>query len=357
MSCIRADPATRWLISTVPGLEGVAAAEAAELPGCSADPRPFGTAGLIIVEGAVLEDLLRLDTVHHVVEIRGEGRSEDLAGLESAMADADLDELRDATSFRATTVHAGDDDVSRLDVQRAAGAAIFRRYGTRVDLEDYAVNVRVDRFGDRVLTGIQHTRKSLHNRLRRARSLRSSLKPTVAAAMIRLVGAHRGQGRLIDPLCGTGTIPVEAKRINPALEVIASDWDEPTAETARATIDNHDLDIEVRVADARQLREAYAQRFDYIITDPPYGVRQARRTSLGKLYTDLIGAFEQSLTADGKIALVVLKYRTFLGALERSKLRVTLELPIETGDLHLRIALLEHDKGLSAFSSKEVPVD
>jgi len=103
----------RWLISTVPGLENVAAAEAEALPGCSAKARPFGTAGLVEVEGALLDDLLSLDTAHHVVEIRGEGRSADLAGLEGAMAEADLDELRDAASFRATTFHTGDDDVSR----------------------------------------------------------------------------------------------------------------------------------------------------------------------------------------------------------------------------------------------------
>jgi len=162
--------------------------------------------------------------------------------------------------------------------------------------------------------------------------------------MLRLVGAHRGCGRLIDPLCGGGTIPVEAKRINPELEVTAADWDRPTVEIARATIANHDLDIDVRVDDARRLHEVGLQPFDYIVSDPPYGVRQARHTPLGKLYADLVRAFERSLDANGRVALVVLKYRTFLGALAHSGLSVTLELPIETGGVHPRIVLLEHDR-------------
>jgi len=268
--------------------------------------------------------------------------AESLAELERLVGTAELPELGSAASFRVTSAVSARGEISRLDAQRVAGAVIRRRYGTAVDLEEFELNVRVDLHGRHLVVGLQRTRDSLGRRIKRARALRTSIKPTIAAAMLRLVGAHRGPGRLIDPLCGTGTIPVEAKRINPGLEVLASDWDEPTVKIARATVANHGLEVDVRVADARGLAALYPGKFDYIVTDPPFGVRLGRRSSIRQLYEHLFVSFERSLAPAGTIALVVLKLGAFLAALESSGLRVVHERLIEAGGLHPRIFLLVH---------------
>jgi putative N6-adenine-specific DNA methylase/tRNA (guanine6-N2)-methyltransferase len=201
----------------------------------------------------------------------------------------------------------------------------------------------VNLYGDRLIVGVQRTAESLAKRIQRVRSLRTALKPTIAAAMIRLIGAHRGAGRLIDPLCGTGTIPIEAKRINPQLTVFASDWDDETVETARGTVANHGLDIQLRQCDARTLTSWYEQPFDYIVTDPPYGVRQAKHTDIGLLYENLLTSFARALADAGILAIVVLKLRAFQRALEGAGLRVVHERLIESGGLHPRIFVLERE--------------
>ena len=334
----------RVLVTTDPGLEDLVRDELAQVvPQAVATRPPYAPAGVLRVElaDAQLESLYTLRTAHHVIEVLGEMPGRTLADVARIAGEVPIPALAAARSFRVTTEHVGALDVARMKVQGIAGAEFKRRYDTAVDLEGFGVEVRVDLLGDQVVVGVQRTRRSLSKRLRRARAIRSSLRPTVGAAMIRLVGAHRGGGRLIDPLCGTGTIPIEAAEINPELDVEACDWDAETVTAARETIANHDLTIEVRDLDARDLDRAYDVPFDYIVTDPPYGVRQGRRADLVALYSGLLAAFERSLTENGRIAIVVVKFRAFLRALAPTALDIVDERLIDVGGLHPRIFVLE----------------
>jgi putative N6-adenine-specific DNA methylase/tRNA (guanine6-N2)-methyltransferase len=326
-----------FLLTTDPGLEDVAAGEVMEdLPGAAVDIRP----GQIRVETPAIDELLRLTTIHHVIELRGESEARTLDEVKRCVADAGFPELDNAASFRVSSKCTGDHDFGKQDLQRAAGGVLHDRYGTSVDLENFEINIRVDLHGTYLVSGIQITRESLGDRIERARPLRSAIKPTIAAAMIRFAGAHRGAGTLIDPMCGSGTIPIEAARINPALEVTASDWDGETVEVARETIANCGIQIEPHVADARHLGEAHPARFDYIVTNPPYGVRQAKRTSIARLYRSLLPSFREAITDSGRIVLIVVKYRAFLAALEGSGLRLADERVVDLGGIDARIYVL-----------------
>jgi putative N6-adenine-specific DNA methylase/tRNA (guanine6-N2)-methyltransferase len=333
-----------FLLTTDPGLEDVVAGEVVEkLPGAGVDIRPYGCRGRVRVEAPAADELLRLTTIHHVIEIRGESEARTLDEIKNGLANVDFPELRSASSFRVSSKLIGEQDFEKLEIQRVAGALLHDRYGTPVDLEDFEVDIRVDLYGRHLVAGVQRTRDSLGNRLKRARPLRSAVKPTIAAAMVRLACAHRGAGMLIDPMCGTGTIPIEAARINPRLEVMASDWDEETVEVARETVANHGLRIEPRVADARHLGETAPATFDYIVTNPPYGVRQAKRTSIARLYRSLLPSFAGAIKDSGRLVLIVVKYRAFLSVLEGCGLRVSGERVVDLGGIDARIYLLEKE--------------
>lgn len=331
----------RHLLTTDPGLEDVAADELQErLPGCETEIRPYGVPGHVRVTGADSSELPAMRTIHHVIEIRGEAEAETVDQVRIAMGKIDFPELESAASFRVTSKHDGEHQFGTQEIQRAAGGAVHTRYGTPVSLERFEVNVRADCYGGRLVAGIQRTADSLGNRIRRARPLRSALRPTVAAAMLRLAGAHRGGGRLADPMCGAGTIPIEAAALNPDLSVTASDWDEQTVQVARETIAAHELAIDVETLDARKLGAAFPGRFDWIVTDPPYGLRQAKRTSIARLYRGLLDSFGAALSEGGAIVLIVVKYRAFLAAVERSGLRIEHERRVDLGGIDPRIFVL-----------------
>jgi len=331
----------RFLLTTEPGIEDVAAAEVRDsLPTAQVLDTPDEQRGLVFVDAEATEPFLELTTIDHVIEVRAEGDAATLDDVRRAVARVEFSELAGDASFRVTSNCPGEHAFTRRELEGAAGAVLQRRYGARVDLTGADLNVRVDLYGSRLVAGVQRTDRPLGRRLRRAKALRTSIKPTTAAAMVRLAGAHRGAGRLIDPLCGAGTIPVEAKRINPRLDVYACDWDRATAEVAEGTVANHALEIDVRVCDSRSLRKTYPEPFDFIVTDPPYGVRLGKQWGVATLYRELIPSWEAALADDGRIVVALVKFKTFLGALENSGLQLLSEREVGTGELQPRIVVL-----------------
>ena len=169
----------RFLLITDEGIEDITGQELLEAqPSAEVHREPFGFKGHVVVDGVPLDELLRLTTIQHVIELRGEAEARSLADLRRAMAGIDVPEMIDASSFRVTSERRGEHDFDHMEIQRVAGAVLVERYGTPVDLEHHELNVRVDLYGDRLVAGVQRTAKSLGNRIKRVRALRTALKPS-----------------------------------------------------------------------------------------------------------------------------------------------------------------------------------
>jgi putative N6-adenine-specific DNA methylase len=202
------------------------------------------------------------------------------------------------------------------------------KFGARpsVDLEDPDVTLFVHLARDRATVYVDVSGGSLHRRGWRARAGEAPLKESLAAAMLRLSGWDR-ERPLVDPMCGAGTIPIEAalwaRGIAPGL---ARDrfgferWachDEATArraaelrEYARAKareggprVEGSDVDlgalalardnaraagaaVSFRRASVRDL-SARGER-GVVVTNPPYGERIDASSTL---YRDMAQAF------------------------------------------------------------------
>ena len=332
----------RFLLTTDPGIEAIVAEELAELrPDAAVQLDPFRSGGIVLVDlQPPAAELLELGTVHHVLELRHDRPVATLDDVRAAAQEAELPELERAASFRVTTERRGRHDFSTIDVQRAAGAVLHERHRTPVELEQPELEIRVDLHGDRVAIGLRRTSRPLDARIRRSEPLRSALKPTLAAALVRLAGAHRGSGRLIDPMCGAGTIALEARRMNPQLEVLAADWDSETVAVARRSAAEHGIELTVEAADSRTLGERHPGGFDYIVTNPPFGVRQARHTSMTRLYAALLASFERALGPTGTLALIVVKEGTFRAGLEATTLRVVDRRVVDLGGMRAVLLVL-----------------
>ncbi|MFT3767464.1 MAG: THUMP domain-containing protein [Minicystis sp.] len=85
------------------------------------------------------------------------------------------------------------------------------RLGARpsVDLDDPDVTLFVHLVNDQATVYLDLSGSSLHRRGWRARALDAPLKESLAAAILRLSGWDR-ERPLVDPMCGSGTIPIEA---------------------------------------------------------------------------------------------------------------------------------------------------
>jgi putative N6-adenine-specific DNA methylase len=85
------------------------------------------------------------------------------------------------------------------------------RLGRRpsVDVEEPMVGLNLHIYRDRAVLSLESSGESLHKRGYRPILTRAPLNEALAAALILLTG-WKGDRPLVDPLCGSGTIPIEA---------------------------------------------------------------------------------------------------------------------------------------------------
>jgi len=144
------------------------------------------------------------------------------ASTPEEMADsieADFSELlRDEQTFVVRVNRVGDHDFSSVDVAREVGQEIVDSYrdatGTTldVDLEEPDVIFRLDLFDDRWYFGIDTTGEPLGSRDYFRRRKEGATPAVLASCLVRASDWSPDQS-LLDPFCGSGTIPIEAGRI------------------------------------------------------------------------------------------------------------------------------------------------
>jgi putative N6-adenine-specific DNA methylase len=208
--------------------------------------------------------------------------------------------------------------------------ALRDRFGARpsVDREDPDVGIAVHLAKDIATLYLDVGGSSLHERGWRERAGVAPLRETLAASILRLSGWDRQQP-LVDPMCGAGTIAIEAaawsRRIAPGLgrerfgferwashseterrttaqlreearaarltegpPILASDADERTLALARENARAAGVRLVLARRDVRELEPLAPPGF--VVTNPPYGERLAADDSL---YLDLARALRR----------------------------------------------------------------
>lgn len=207
----------RFFSSTNRGLEDVASREISRLVDATPDVHHPGVVTFEAAPSAVYTLHKRARTLHRVLIERLSGECDSLDEIEALARDLDVRAIFEPTaSFAVRAQRHGDQPFGSPDVEEVVGQAIIDRYwetdGERppVDLDDPDVIFRVFVRHSRVIITVDGTgQRSLHRRLYREREHDAALRPTVAASML-LIAGYDGTQRLVDPMCGAGTIPIEA---------------------------------------------------------------------------------------------------------------------------------------------------
>ncbi len=127
----------------------------------------------------------------------------------------------------AVDCHVADSAIThnQYAAQKAKDAIVDRlrtRFGRRPSVERYHPDVRINIYiqSDRATLSLDLSGESLHRRGYRTQDTGAPLKENLAAALLIAAGwptLATEDGALIDPLCGSGTLPIEAA-------LIAADW-------------------------------------------------------------------------------------------------------------------------------------
>ncbi len=219
---------------------------------------------------------------------------------------------------------------SPSDIQSIMKKAMVDRLGpiygiSHFDEDGDAYPVRVFLLKDEVTVALDTTGESLHKRGYRKLTAPAPIAENLAAGLIALT-PWRGDRILVDPFCGSGTIPIEAAmmaaKIAPGMNrsFLAENWshiaprktwydtvDEAREEmdlTVETDIQGYDIDDEmVQIARKNaaaagveklihfQRRDvadlSHPKKYGFIITNPPYGERLSDRESMTPLYRTL----------------------------------------------------------------------
>ena len=204
--------------------------------------------------------------------------------------------------------------------------------------------IQISMLKDVATLTIDTSGSGLHKRGYRQSAVEAPLKETLAAALVQLSFYHENR-RLIDPFCGSGTIPIEAamiaRNIAPGLDraFASEDWPvirpnawRDTRVAARQVIRFED-ELEIYGYDIDPQAIAFAKmnaenagvgddiifeqkdahdlwidrEYGIVITNPPYGVRISDFQELNQIYITLHKTFRKKkgwsvyvLTADKK---------------------------------------------------------
>ena len=223
---------------------------------------------------------------------------------------------------------------SPSDIQSVMKKAMVRRMQQKYQVEWFsedgaAYPVRVFLKKDVVTVGIDTSGVSLHKRGYREVSGKAPITETLAAALIMLT-PWKADRILVDPFCGSGTIPIEAAmiaaNIAPGMSrtFLAQTWNnlvpmqlwndsfeeakELVTTDIETNIQGYDIDGEIIRAARDNAKRAgvdhlihFQQRpvselknpkkYGFVITNPPYGERLEEKEALPKLYREIGEAF------------------------------------------------------------------
>jgi tRNA (guanine6-N2)-methyltransferase len=331
---------------TTRGLEGVSAGEIANIPGGTVIETGYRRVAATVEESP--EQLLNLRTVDDVyvhIEMRQDiGHTRDNLGIfenwseqldltTAAQVCATVRSISPQPLFSVTASFVGKRNYSTDEIKNSVANGIYASQGWTYTGNDREAdfNVRVFIEHEVAYVGLRLGKSPLHERAYKQIQRAGSLKPSVAAAMLRLADIYPRM-RLLDPCCGVGTILIEGA----AIGAIAQGGDIDSEAVAAAQANAAVFEITIQEWDAREL-PLEDQSVERIVTNLPWGKQIKIDDDLGRFYREVCAEMERVIMPAGRIA--VLTSTPHLLQFDQLRLENTIEISLfgQTPTIHLYV--------------------
>ncbi len=308
---------------TVPGLEPIAAEEIHhELGGEVRKTEP----GLIVFRAAELDrSLLRLRTVEDVFLFAWgtdqlSYRAKDLEQITRWTArDANWQELlrthhairpkpKGKPTYRLVVQMEGRHGYRRIDALKALARGLEGKLPAswRPAEEGASVEVWLTIDGARAVCGLRLSDRTMRHRTYKQEHVRASLRPVVAAAMVRLLRIAPAE-LLLDPMCGAGTILAERLAVQRSARVLGGDLEHAAVRAAYANLRSFGEPPLARW-DGTRLPLADSS-VPCLGCNPPFGKQLGEPNALGELYHRLVQEANRVLSPGGRAVFLVMDPR------------------------------------------------
>jgi SAM-dependent methyltransferase len=163
---------------------------------------------------------------------------------------------------------------------------------------------------DQLFAGIRITPPSVRARTYRKEERQGSLRPTIAAAMA-ILSNPNPDDKLIDPMCGSGTLLIERGFLAPYTSLYGYDIDPNATRLAIANITNTEIkNIEIKTEDATNLPVENAN-FNCLICNLPFGKTYGDRNTNLELYYRCLKEWSRVIKLGGRAILLTSDTESF----------------------------------------------
>ena len=158
---------------------------------------------------------------------------------------------------------------------------------------------------------VRLTPKPLSARVWRVANMEGGLNATVAAAMVDLAGISE-RDRIFNPMCGSGTLLIERRRLGKSAVLTGCDTDDFALECARQNIGaaGYTPDIALFKGDATAL-ELRDNSFDLVLVDLPWGDDIGTAADLEHLYPLFLKEMARVCTRSARMVVLTHAVKLF----------------------------------------------
>lgn len=197
--------------------------------------------------------------------------------------------------------------------------------------ENAAVEVWLTIQKQTAVCGLRLSDRTMRHRTYKTEHLPASLRPTVAAAMVRLAEAQAGM-TVLDPMCGAGTLlaeQIESSR-RQGKGIVRTWGGDRDLNALRAAVTNLRRVGPTILAqwDSRALPLA-THSVDRILSNPPFGKQLSTPEEIGPLYRECASEWDRVLRPHGVAVLLVAEMEPLLEALRPHRWRPVRRLRVQ----------------------------
>jgi len=212
-------------------------------------------------------------------------------------------------TYRLVTQMGGTHGYRRIDAGKAMAQGLGGVFppSWKPAEENAAAEVWLIIRGRTAVCGVRLSDKTMRHRTYKVEHQPASLRPTIAAAMVRLAGASPGDV-VLDPMCGAGTILAEQIELSKArkagrAEVWGGDRDMNMLRAAASNL--HRVGPALLAHwDATRLPLA-RETADRIVCNPPFGKQLSSPEEIGPLYRAAVRECQRVLRPGGRAVFLV----------------------------------------------------
>lgn len=185
--------------------------------------------------------------------------------------------------------------MSQSELQQVAAQIITQKTGWEFTEKDHSnFDVRINVEEHEWYVSVRLFQQPLHDRKQYNESKTAAVRPTLAAAMIRLLGINSESKRLVDNFCGTGTILCEA--LAAGYEVWGGDINpEAVSDAKKNLLASGGNSDQIFVQDATKTKWS-DHYFDAVVTNFPWN-EKVKVASLTTLYKNVVKEYRRITTA------------------------------------------------------------